>query len=35
MTLWLQSASTIDPGKSSEEDIEFVLVGAQTEACGF
>jgi len=29
MTLWLQSASPIDTGKSSKEDIEPVRVGAQ------
>jgi hypothetical protein len=29
MTLLLQSASAIDPGKSSKEDIEPVRVGAQ------
>jgi hypothetical protein len=35
MTLWLQSASAIDPGLSSGEDIDFICVGAQTEARGF
>jgi hypothetical protein len=35
MTLWLQSASAFDPGKSSGENIEFVRVGDQPEARGF
>lgn len=35
MTLWLHSAPAIDPGKSSEEDIEFVRAGPQPEVRGF
>ncbi len=31
MTLWLQSASAIDLGKNSEEDIELIRVGARPE----
>jgi hypothetical protein len=32
MTLWLQSASAIDLGKSRGEDIELVHVGARLKA---
>jgi uncharacterized protein (DUF362 family) len=31
MTLWLQSASAIDLGKNSEEDIELIRIGARPE----
>ena len=31
MTLWLQSASAIDLGKNSEENIELIRIGARPE----